>query len=263
MLISLLSVRATTLKIVYAQLEITHGLIRATTPIYTKYQYKPGASYSRCLSSDSSHAAKAIAKYSKHAKVWTQMDVEAASKYSGVTRAQIVGKLTDWNEQNILELKLGGVEDVFKVIKELPKTADDIEGLTDAIYSKFEMREQEELGRTDKMLRLITKSACFSKSLAQHFEDDLPGKKKECGHCTWCISHKAVVIDVNPRIQFDYSTFKAILKTVPCRDDPRFLARIAFGINSPRVTQMKLSKNPIFGSMDDHEFMVSIMKSSF
>jgi hypothetical protein len=29
------------------------------------------------------------------------------------------------------------------------------------------------------------------------------------------------------------------------------------GISSPRVTQMKLGKSPIFGSMDDHEFTVS------
>ena len=46
---------------------------------------------------------------------------------------------------------------------------------------------------------------------------------------------------------------------VPDRNDPGLLARIAFGISSPRVTVLKLSKDLVFGSMDDHEFMVSTL----
>ena len=186
------------------------------------------------------------------------MDVEAAAKISGVTRAQIVGKLNDWNAENILELKPGGVEDVYKITKQLPKTTYEVEKLTDDIHSRFEIREQEDLERTEKILDLVTNPACFSKSLAQHFGDDLPGKAKECGHCTWCLTHKAIVRDAPPPVQFNDSAFKAVLDQVPDRDDPRLLARIAFGINSPRVTQLKLSKHAVFGSMDDHDFMASV-----
>ena len=46
---------------------------------------------------------------------------------------------------------------------------------------------------------------------------------------------------------------------VPVRDDARLLARVAFGITSPRVTAMKLSKNPVFGSMATSDFMVSFV----
>ncbi|KAG0652971.1 ATP-dependent DNA helicase [Hyphodiscus hymeniophilus] len=248
-------IRPTTLKNVYVQLELTHGIIRAMTPIYTKYQFKPSASYAKYLSSDNSPAARVLEKFSKHAKIWTQVDLESATKHSGVSRAQLVAKLNDWNEENILELKPGGVEDVYKVIKEVPKTADEIEGLTDAIHSKLQIREQEDLERTEKMLGLITKPACFSKSLAQHFGDDLPGNKKECSHCTWCLTHQALVRGATPGVRFNYPAFKAILDQVPDRDDPRLLARIAFGISSPRVTQLKLSKHSVFGSMDNHDFM--------
>ena len=188
------------------------------------------------------------------------MDVETAAKYSGLPRAQILRKLNDWNEANILELKPGGVEDVYKITRALPKTADEIEKLADAIFSNLVLREQEDLKRTEQMLGLIYKSACFSKSLARHFGDDLPGKKSECGHCTWCLSHKAIVREVPPRVEFNYSAFKGILAQVSDRDDPRLLARIAFGISSPRVTKLKLSKHPVFGSMSDHDFMVSILQ---
>jgi superfamily II DNA helicase RecQ len=249
-------IRATTLKYIYAQLELTHGLIRATTSIYTKYQFKTGPSYASTVASDNSSAAKAIKKYSKIAKIWTNLDVEMAAKNSTASRAQIVHKLNDWNESNVLELKVTGVEDTYKVIKALPKTATEIEKLTDEIFSVMGKREQDDLERTEQMLELISRPACFSKSLARHFGDDLPDNKKECGHCQWCLTHKAVMRDKRPPVEFNQSAFMAILTKVPDRDDPRLLARIAFGISSPRVTALKLSKDPVFGSMDDHEFMV-------
>lgn len=249
-------IRATTLKNIYAQLELTHGLIRATTPIYTKYQFKPGPSYAYTVASDHSAAAKAIKKYCKTARTWINIDVEMAAKGSGVPRAQLVRQLNDWNESNVLELKTLGVEHAYKVTKALPKTETDIGKLADAIFSTMEKREQDDLERTEQMLGLITKSTCFSKSLAQHFGDDLPDGKKECGHCTWCLTHKAVVRDTPPPVRFNKSKFMAILGKVPDRDDPRLLAKIAFGISSPRITSLKLSKDPVFGSMDDHEFMV-------
>lgn len=49
----------------------------------------------------------------------------------------------------------------------------------------------------------------------------------------------------------------AVLTACSARDDPRFLARIAFGIVSPRVMPMRLGRDPVFGSMNVCDFMVS------
>jgi hypothetical protein len=49
----------------------------------------------------------------------------------------------------------------------------------------------------------------------------------------------------------------AVLIACSARDDPRFLARIAFGIVSPRVMPMRLGRDPAFGSMNVCDFMVS------
>ncbi|KAI4842706.1 ATP-dependent DNA helicase, partial [Aureobasidium sp. EXF-8846] len=46
---------------------------------------------------------------------------------------------------------------------------------------------------------------------------------------------------------------KRVLTACP-HDDPRLLARVAFGIKSPRITQLKLDKSPVFESLADHEF---------
>jgi len=42
----------------------------------------------------------------------------------------------------------------------------------------------------------------------------------------------------------------AVLTACSARDDPRFLARIAFGTASPRVMLMRLGREPVFGSMN-------------
>jgi hypothetical protein len=60
-----------------------------------------------------------------------------------------------------------------------------------------------------------------------------------------------------PSVPFDAAAFRLLLQVVPERDDARFLARVAFGISSPRVAMAKLSGSRVFGSMEDHDFMVS------
>ena len=249
-------IRPIALNNIYAQLEIKHGLIRATTPTYTKHTFKAGPKYYSVIAADTSPAAQAIKLHSKAAKIWHHIDIGIASMQLGIPRPDILRKLNDWNEDGILELKLSGVLNVYKVSKSLPSTTVEIEELAQNIFSTMESREKEALARTDQMLRLITGSACFSRSLALHFGDDLPDSKTECGHCTWCLTNVPVVQQPKLPTPFNKNAFQAVLDTVPFRDDARFLARIAFGITSPRVAAEKYSRLPIFGSMADHTFLV-------
>lgn len=78
--------------------------------------------------------------------------------------------------------------------------------------------------------------------------------------CRWCMTHEAIQLQTPPAVEFNKLAFNNVLSTVKARDDPRLLARIAFGIHSPRVTLLKLGRHPIFGSMEDHEFMVFLMQ---
>lgn len=249
-------IRSTTLSSIYAQLELTHGLIRATTPIYTKYSYLAGDSYASTLRSDPSPAARAIITYGKKAKSFYHIDADNAAATVCIPRIDIIRKLNDLNENRIIELKPGGVLNVYKVTKLLPRSESEIEGLVNDLYATMERREQEALDRTEAMLNLITDQACFSRALAQHYGDSLPDGKTECGHCTWCLTHKPVVREDSPQLAFNWTAFKAVLAKVPVRDDARLLAKIAFGIASPRATSMKISKDPVFGSMASCQFMV-------
>ena len=248
--------RPTTLKNIYAQLEMRFDLIRATTPQYSKYSYVASGRYPSMLASDQSAAAKAIKGFAQQAKKLHHIDLDAATRSTGTPRADMVRKLNQWNDDEIIELKVAGVLNVYRVTQKLPSTPDEIEYLVNELYSHMEAREQQALDRTEQVVGLITGKSCFAKALATHFGDDLPSGKTECGHCTWCLTHTPVPLQTLPPVEFDTLAFQRILKRVPNRDDARLLARIAFGITSPRVVAMKLKDDPIFGSMNDHDFLV-------
>jgi hypothetical protein len=167
--------------------------------------------------------------------------------------------LNDWNESDAILLKTSGVQQVYRVLQKLPSTSPEIEDLTDKLYAQMQAREQQDLQRTRDVVSLITSRACFSCKLAAYFGDGSHDMQAECGHCTWCETHKAVVLEKMPLVETDHAGIDAVLRACSARDDPRFLARIAFGITSPRVTAMKLSKSPVFGSLNTHDFMVSFL----
>lgn len=240
------------------------GLIRATTPIYSKYSYTSGSRYESTINTNISPASSAIKNAVQKAKTLYHIDVAAAAAASRIPRIDIIRKLNEWNDSQIIELRTAGVINVYRVLKQLPHNKADIQRIVDTLHVDMEQREQRDLQRTDEVLGVVTGESCFSKKLAAHFGDELPDGKNECGHCSWCLTHRAVPLKLPPPITFDNDAFLAILKAVPVRDDARFLARVAFGISSPRSTIMKLGHgSPIFGSMGNHSFTVSRYNSSY
>ncbi|KAF7197345.1 ATP-dependent DNA helicase RecQ [Pseudocercospora fuligena] len=249
-------IKITTLGSIYAQLELRFNLLRATTPKYTQYKYLIQAS----TDGDRTPVANAIRNAAvKSAKAkWTQLDVEAAARSSGMPRVDIVTKLNEWQDRGLIELQTSQVVNVFRVINGVwPPPAAERQRIIDALHHELEVREQQELARMKEVMDLITGESCFAHTLAAHFGDKLPYGKSECGHCTWCQHHIAIPAVKPPQREWDSKAFFKILEVCPDRDDPRYLARIAFGIGSPRITAAKLSQSPVFGSMEDHDFMVS------
>lgn len=71
-----------------------------------------------------------------------------------------------------------------------------------------------------------------------------------CGKCTFCKTGSGIEFDAAAESNPNPAQIKAILNACPERDDPRMLARMAFGIASPRLTVNKWStSHPLFGSM--------------
>ena len=227
------------------------------------YKYAQTPLFATIFSSDKSKIAKLIAKHSKTAKKWTTVDVDLAASEAGLPRADAVRKLQEWNDSAAIELQPSGVVNRFRILKQFPHADSEKDVIITAIYDDILEREKSDMMRIQEVIDLVTATSCLSRKLAGHFGDADSVPKGGCGHCSFCVTKSSVsFIQSNaqqPRKgRINETRAKAILKATDARDDARYLARIAFGISSPRVTSEKLGKHAVFGSMSDCDFEVSL-----
>ncbi|PFH61734.1 hypothetical protein XA68_16455 [Ophiocordyceps unilateralis] len=248
-------IRSSPLSIIYASLELRFGLIRAITPEYTQYSFEATRNYGTVMKADQSKEAKAIMANAEKKAKYHYIDLAGVTKDTGLLRVDLIHKLNQLEERGCIKLKTSGIEHRYRILKPLPSTDEDMAKLLDELYADLEFREKEALGRIRQMVALITGARCFALALAEHFGMKLPDGKAKCGHCTFCISGKPVVMSPAPPKRLDRAGIDRVLDACDVRDDARFLARVAFGIKSPRVTQLKLDKSPVFRSLADHDFM--------
>jgi RecQ family ATP-dependent DNA helicase len=249
-------IRRNALDLLNAHLELHFGFIRAITPKYSKYQYRKTPGLDQRLAADKSKTADAIKGASRVAKVITTIDVDEAARAGKIRRDDVVRKLQEWHDKGWIELQPSGVVSRFAVLKAFPAGNDAREEVYTACYERFETREKEDMERVQDVINFVTFNGCLARELARHFGDESSIPDQGCANCEFCITKeplKFVKAGVT-KARVDQRKINAILTATQVRDDARFLARVAFGISSPRVTQEKLGKNAVFGSMKDCEF---------
>ena len=198
-------------------------------------------------------AVKASAR--KAAKYY-HIDIEKSSQASHLVRADFVRKLSLWENDGIIELKVGGLQHVYHVLNKPPSTAAELSEVCNKLYYVMQVKEKRDLERTEDLVNLVTGEQCFHRAMAAYFGDASDGLPAECGHCTWCETHEPVNLPTIAPEKPDETLVQAVLKACSVRDDPRFLARVAFGITSPRVMALKLQKSHVYRSMNDCDFLV-------
>ena len=245
-----------------AQLELRFGLIRAITPKYSEYKYIKTPAFEK-LTKDTSPITNAIEKASKPAKKWTRIDVDVVATSGRFPRADAVRKLQEWNDIGAIELQTSGVVNRFRVLGPFPQGQEAEDQLIRSIYEHIQAREKTDMARVGQVIDLLTHPGCSSRELARHFGDEDTVPSDGCRHCNYCLSNAPLKFlrasdHLSRKGRVDEKKIMAILAATDVRDDARFLARVAFGISSPRVTTEKLGKLGVFGSMDDCDFEVSL-----
>ncbi|KAF1913434.1 P-loop containing nucleoside triphosphate hydrolase protein [Ampelomyces quisqualis] len=243
---------AITLGIIYAQLELHFKLFRAAGTLYTTYKYTtkdPNA-----ISKDMTPAACIIKKSAFKATKWTHIAVDDLANTSKLERADFVRKLNQWNEQGAIELKTEGVRNSFRLERPLPSTQKEIDDIIKQLDESMGSTEQMNLDRTKSLIHLITDKKCFSRALAGYFGETGNNAPEECGHCTWCETHTQVLLPNEPPQPPNPAKVQKVLDKISVRDDPRFLAKVAFGIKSPRAGDLKVYSSGVFESMDVCDF---------
>jgi len=258
------------LHLLYSQLELRFELLRAITPKYSKYLFVPSDGFTSLVGADEDPIAGIIledikkgSQGSKRKAKIISVDVDQLSQENEIKREEIVLRIQSWSDQGLIELKPGGVLQRYRVLKPFPKDEADIQALIDKIYEQMENREMDDLKRSKKVIELMTSPGCIALGVAMHFGDEGSVGEKGCGKCQFCLTGKPLVMSgpVNGRKPVDHDRLAAVLEACRVRDDPRLLAKVAFGISSPRITKEKCGgRNPIFGSMADCDFDVWLPK---
>ncbi|KAK0639514.1 P-loop containing nucleoside triphosphate hydrolase protein [Cercophora newfieldiana] len=247
-------IRDSPLSVIYATLELRFGLFRATTPEYSSYKFEASKSYFPVIKNDETPAGKAVFSHAKKKVKFHDMDVNAACKATGLNRNDIIGKLNKLNELGHIKLMTKGIEHRYVIKKKLPETESEINAILDKLYVDMVGRENDAVSRGREVMDLITGRKCFALQLAEHFGMGLPDGKLKCGHCTYCITGIPVKPPRRPLTHTTTASIRGVLKATTVRDDPRLLARVAFGIRSPRISQLKLDKSNVFRSLAHHDF---------
>jgi len=247
-------IRQTTLALLFAQLELRFGLLRAITPKYSAYSYTTNVSFSSIDTSDL--ISKAIGTTTRHSKTLSHIDVDATAAQYNTQREQIVRKLQKWSELGAIELKPSGVVNRFRVLKAIP-TGEEIKGIAKETHQQMEVKEKENIGRVKTIVELLTGYECFAVALAQHFGDELANS---CGTCSFCVTNAPIEFEwpgkEGESVEVDVAKIQAVLNAVgeDNWDDARFLARVAWGLTSPRSTKLKVSKKPAWGCCEGVNF---------
>lgn len=252
-------IRDVTLSLLFAQLELKFGYMRSITPIYSVFQYKilDASSFQSGAKGDKSPEAQAIFRHAKFGKIWYDVDVAAASRTSDLARQGIVHKIETWSNAGWIELKKSQRRNRYLMFKPLPhpeKEEAAVFAIADQVYERMHERETAEVKRLESVLDWARAPICLAKGLTAHFgdaEEQFPANTT-CGVCSVCTNggKAAITYSFTPPA-FDEQAFKRVLAATPIRDDPRFLARVAFGITSPRTGTERLNRDDAFGSMGE------------
>lgn len=255
-------IRPTVLNLCYAQLELDFGHIRATTPFYTIYDLAPsrGDGWSKVMA-DKSPAAITIRKHWTAKASGYQIDTVSTATYAKIDRTEIAKQISIWELNGLLTCKPSQVRTRYNVDARHPMPRDiaAIKDLANQLYEGMLTREQEAIEKLRQVIGFVTTDDCLAQSLAAYFGDDNVVPDGMCGKCGFCMSGAGLDFSPTALSTPDPKQIRAILDACPERDDPRLLARMAFGITSPRLTAGKWSTyHSLFGSMDSVDFNVLV-----
>ncbi|KAF8334003.1 ATP-dependent DNA helicase [Cantharellus anzutake] len=247
-------IKSTTLALLYAELELQEGLIRAVTPYYAVYEFNPKSPQaSQIINRDEHPTAKAIRSCMRARKAQYQyiIDVTGAEKLTPFSRSELSKWLMHWEMDGLIDIKASQVRNRYQILRERPTSQEEIEKLADVMHKRMVEREETAVARLRSVVQFATDNKCLADTLAAYFGDSDVVPDHHCGRCSYCIDGAMPPFDAQlDKIQsLDPSLIRRVLDICPDRDDPLLLTRIAYGISSPRITMLKLGKNPVFGSL--------------
>ena len=247
-------IRQLVVRTLLVQMEL-NGYLQELTPFYSRYQFQPLTSSSEILSrfeGERRQFLMTVFKRARKAKTWFHIDLDEAAETIDCPRDRIVRALDYLSEQGLLEVKAQGVRNRFSILRR----PGDLDRLTDALFQKTLELEKREIKRIGQVIDLGSHNGCQVGHLAAYFGEKL---SHFCGHCAWCLNghQPAKLLPTEPGT-IDEGLWNQLLDVLQDQEEPiddaRSIARFACGITSPRLTQTRLSRHPLFGCLSHVRF---------
>ena len=246
-------IRPLVLRTLLTRLELD-GYLKGGTPFYANYQFKPLLSSAEILTRFEGERRQFIADMFKQAtksRIWFQIDLQAAAEALKSPRQRLVSALDYLGEQGMLEVKVAGVRNRYTILK----TPDTTEALAKELSDDALSRQEREIQRLQQVVDWISLAQCQTSALCERFDQSL---EKDCGHCGYCESGDAVVMNKLANTAVDSAVIKAArelqIETHEVLATNTDVARVLCGLSSPAISKAKLAKHDLYGCCSEIAF---------
>ncbi len=247
-----LDMRMLVLRTALTYLELA-GLIRAGTPIYAGYEMKPLVplpSIFNQFPGQHGDFVRSIFQIAKQGRTWFSLNPDTAARSLGVERRRVVRAMEVMEQKALVEVRASDVQTPYRRLT----NSLDPHKVAAELIQRFDRREQQEIERIKRVVELVEHEGCQVNALVGYFGES---REEPCGHCTTCLTKArqtlppptAHVIDLRE------SEVKDLLEKCPPElREPRQLAKILCGLSSPSFTKLKLTREKLYGALEQHRF---------
>jgi ATP-dependent DNA helicase RecQ len=232
-------------------------VVRQGTPFYASYEAKPLAPLEDIFDRFTGEPRQFLERVfgaAKKGRIWYGLDATDVAARLGADRERVLRALHYLEERELIELRAAEPRLRFTRVD---GNATDVVDLVAALAERFERREAQEMERLQQVLALATHAGCQTQALVGYFGEQLAGP---CGHCSFCETSSALPLPslsatASIAERLDGAAFAGVCSAHPdALGEPRQQARFLCGLTSPRASQARLSRHPLFGVLDDARF---------
>ncbi|WP_185236627.1 RecQ family ATP-dependent DNA helicase [Teredinibacter franksiae] len=231
----------------YLELE---GVISATAPFYTEYKVAFNQSMETALAQFDTARAEFLQRLfatGKTGRIWLTLRPIEAAQQLGEERQRILNALGYLEQQNLVNIKVAGVRQGYRIGKLPPST----NALVERVQTQFKQREQRDIQRLQQVCDWAQTRGCLQQTLVGYFGETLAS---DCGQCSGCLGNLATLPQRHQQ-PVDHSVIQTLRQEAnDALKSPRQLARFLCGINSPRASRARLGKHRYFGAMAQSAF---------
>ena len=233
------------------------GALRQGTPFYAGYEARPIIGVAEIAAKFEGERAQFVERLfaqARRGRTWYGIQPDHAALALGVERSRVVRALEHFEERGYVELRASDARMRFTRLAPASAAAP----LTAELAGRFKKREAQAVAQLEAVIALVTSPTCQTNALIAHFGDV---RARPCGHCSVCLRGSGEALAAAATLppiakQLDASALRKLTAAHPrALGEPRKLARFLCGLSSPALTSAKLSRNALYGVLNERRFI--------